>query len=61
MKGRNRKCATEPGRCDRAHLPALHHRGQQTHVEFGSRRPDVVFGSHQFNVLSAGQVRTEGH
>lgn len=44
-----------------AYLAALHQRGQQTHVELRSGRPDVVFGPHQLDVLSAGQVGAKGH
>lgn len=43
------------------YLAALHHGRQQTHVELRPRRSDVVFGSHQLDVLSAGQVGTERH
>ena len=43
------------------HLAALHHGGQETHVELRSRGPDVVFGPHQLDVLSAGQVGAERH
>jgi len=43
------------------HLAALHHGRQQTHVELWSRGPDVVLGSHELYVLSAGKIRAERH